>query len=169
MPAGAAPAHHARVAAAADEHTDPWAQLVAGSRAFLAISSDPAVSRILLVDAPVVLGWHDWRALDESASSPPLLHDTITGLIETGVIAPQPAEPLARLLSGAMNEAALWLAQAGTAANHAAAGDALGTTARRHPTLTTLTTQPWRSTQVRFKRARIGPGQLLPKDHVSHW
>ncbi|MEV4626071.1 hypothetical protein AB0J90_07260 [Micromonospora sp. NPDC049523] len=37
--------------------------------------------------------------------------EALESLARAGVIAPQPVQPLARLLSGAMNEAALWLAQ----------------------------------------------------------
>ena len=99
-----------RVAAAADRHSDPWHQLQAGCRAFLETGSDPAVRRILLVDAPTVLGWDEWRAMDEQASGRHLA-DALKTLMESGVIATQPVEPLTRLLSGAMNEAALWLAR----------------------------------------------------------
>lgn len=102
-----------RVAAVAEEYTDPWEQLRAGCRAFLAAGSDPAVRRIVLVDAPTVLGWEEWRALDEESSARHLT-EALTALIEAGIVAEQPVEPLARLLSGAMNEAALWLARSGT-------------------------------------------------------
>ncbi|WP_328944310.1 TetR/AcrR family transcriptional regulator [Streptomyces sp. NBC_00250] len=104
-----------RVAAAADEQTDPWEQLRAGCRAFLAAGSDPAVRQIVLVDAPTVLGWEEWRALDEESSARHL-SEALTGLVEAGIVTEQPVEPLARLLSGAMNEAALWLARSGTPA-----------------------------------------------------
>ncbi|MEU0487507.1 helix-turn-helix domain-containing protein [Streptosporangium sp. NPDC006013] len=99
-----------RVSAAADAHDDPWEQLVAGCRAFLAVSRDPDIQRIMLVDGPAVLGWNEWRAMDE-ASSARHLTEALVMLIEAGVIARRPVEPLARLLSGAMNEAALWLAR----------------------------------------------------------
>ncbi|QDB79418.1 TetR/AcrR family transcriptional regulator [Georgenia wutianyii] len=102
----------ARVAAAAEQHTDPWDQLVAGCEAFVAAGADPDVRRIMLVDAPAVLGWAEWRAMDE-ASSGRLLAEVLTELVEEGTLEPQPVEPLVRLLSGAMNEAALWLAEQG--------------------------------------------------------
>ncbi|RRS01244.1 TetR/AcrR family transcriptional regulator [Glycomyces terrestris] len=101
-----------RVAAAADAVADPWAQLRAGCRAFLASGTDPAVRRILLEDAPAVLGWDEWRAMDE-ASSARHLAEALDSLARAGVIAAQPVEPFARLLSGAMNEAALWIARSG--------------------------------------------------------
>ncbi|MFD3675504.1 TetR/AcrR family transcriptional regulator [Streptomyces sp. NPDC058613] len=101
-----------RVAAAAVPYEDLWEQLRAGSRAFLAAGTDPAVRQILLVDAPTVLGWQEWRALDEEASARHL-SEALTALAAAGIIADQPVEPLARLLSGAMNEAALWIAGGG--------------------------------------------------------
>ncbi|AWS44935.1 TetR/AcrR family transcriptional regulator [Streptosporangium sp. 'caverna'] len=97
------------VAATAEAHDDPWTQFTAGCQAFLTAGTDPDVQRIMLVDGPSVLGWNEWRALDEAASARHLA-EALTALIEGGVIAPQPVAPLTHLLSGAMNEAALWLA-----------------------------------------------------------
>ncbi|WP_036372904.1 TetR/AcrR family transcriptional regulator [Micromonospora sp. ATCC 39149] len=99
----------AQVVAAAEAQHDPWARLTAGCRAFLTASTAPQVQRIMLVDGPAVLGWADWRALDEAASAHHLA-EALTDLIAAGTIAAQPVTPLAHLLSGAMNEAALWLA-----------------------------------------------------------
>lgn len=98
------------VAAAAEAEPKPWNQLLAGCEAFLAASSDPDAQRIMLVDGPSVLGWHEWRAIDE-ASSARHLNEALELLIAKGDLPDQPAEPLAHLLSGAMNETALWLAQ----------------------------------------------------------
>lgn len=97
------------VAAAQAQGDDPWAQFTAGSRAWLEASTDPAVARIALVDGPAVLGWSEWRALDEATSGRHLVAALET-LVARGVLAPRPVEPLAHLLGGAMNEAALWLA-----------------------------------------------------------
>jgi AcrR family transcriptional regulator len=97
------------VARAADVHEDPWTRLTAGCQAFLAASTGPDLQRILLIDGPAVLGWAEWRAMDEAASARHLA-DALGELMEAGVIVPQPLAPLKHLLSGAMNEAALWLA-----------------------------------------------------------
>jgi AcrR family transcriptional regulator len=94
---------------AAGAHRDPWDRLTAGCRAFLTASTAPDVRRIMLVDGPAVLGWSTWRALDEAASARHLA-EALSELVEAGVLEPRPVAPLARLLSGAMNEAALWLA-----------------------------------------------------------
>jgi AcrR family transcriptional regulator len=98
-----------KVVEAAASHADAWTQLTAGCQAFLAASTDPDIQRIMLIDGPAVLGWNEWRALDEATSARHLA-ETLGLLIEQGTIAAQPVEPLTHLLSGAMNEAALWLA-----------------------------------------------------------
>ncbi|WP_282793493.1 TetR/AcrR family transcriptional regulator [Streptomyces sp. CC224B] len=98
-----------RVAAAAEQHGDPWEQLAAGCQAFLTATTEPDLQRIMLIDGPAVLGWSDWRAMDEAASARHLT-EALAVLVEGEAIPAQPVAPLARLLSGAMNEAALWLA-----------------------------------------------------------
>lgn len=98
-----------RVAAAAEAVDDRWDQLVAGCEAFLLTCTDPDIQRIMLIDGPAVLGWHEWRAMD-AAESARHLEEALTALAEEGVLADQPIAPLTHLLSGAMNEAALWLA-----------------------------------------------------------
>lgn len=77
----------------------------------------------MLIDAPAVLGWHEWRAMDEAGSGR-LLLDVLQTLVADGTLLLQPVEPLARLLSGAMNEAALWLATRGAAPEDLAAATA---------------------------------------------
>ncbi|UCM87903.1 TetR/AcrR family transcriptional regulator [Streptomyces marincola] len=105
-----------RVADAAGAHEDPWDRLTAGCQEFLTASTAPEVRRIMLVDGPAVLGWNDWRAMDEAASARHLT-DVLQELVELGTIPRQPVAPLARLLSGGMNEAALWLASTSSPAD----------------------------------------------------
>jgi hypothetical protein len=69
------------------------------------------VQRIVLLDAPVVLGWEQWRAVD-AAHGLGLLKDGLRGAMAAGDLAEQPVDPLAHLLSGAMNEAGMWIARA---------------------------------------------------------
>lgn len=97
-----------RVAAASPE-ADLWTQLLAGCEMFLRASTAPGIQQIMLIDAPAVLGWNAWRELD-AATSMQQLEDILQALIDEGVISDQPVPPLVHLLSGAMNESALWLA-----------------------------------------------------------
>lgn len=89
---------------------DAWGQLLAGCRAFLGASLDRHVQRILLIDAPAVLGWEVWRETD-AQNSMRLLRDVFQTLIDSEIITPQPLDALVHLVSGAMNEAALWIAR----------------------------------------------------------
>ncbi len=100
-----------RIMQASERERDPWSQLIAGCRAFLEASLDPAIQRIMLVDAPAVLGWETWRQIDAEQSGR-LLEEILIILKDKGLIKPLPTAALTRLLSGAMNEAALWIAQA---------------------------------------------------------
>lgn len=103
---------HAEVADRIEQATDgldSWQQLVVGCRTFLTASAEPHRQQIMLIDAPSVLGWGTWRRLDASTSMQHLI-DVLTRLVDGGEIPQQPVVPLAHLLSGAMNEAALWLA-----------------------------------------------------------
>ncbi len=99
-----------RVDTAAGQHAGLWDQLVAGCRAFLSASTDPDTQQIMLIDGPAVLGWDVWREMD-SKYSLNSLKEVLRALMDAGDIARQPIEALAHLLSGAMNEAALWVAR----------------------------------------------------------
>lgn len=45
--------------------TDPLAAVKAGCGAFLRMAREPDVKRIVLTDAPTVVGWARWREIDE--------------------------------------------------------------------------------------------------------
>jgi len=78
----------------------------AGIRAFLEACRAPEVQRIVLIDGPAVLGWERWREVAERYGLG-LLEAVIQAAIDAGEIAPLPTTPLAHLLMGALDEAAL--------------------------------------------------------------
>jgi AcrR family transcriptional regulator len=90
--------------AAAEAAGGPHDRLRAGSHAFLDAVAAPGTVRILLVDAPAVIGWQEWRALDADSSAVHLRE----ALAEAGV-PPELLDALTAQLSGATNEAALWI------------------------------------------------------------
>ncbi len=98
----------ATVAASA---TDPVQALHAGAEAFLDVCEDPAVQRIALVDAPSVLGWERWREIGMRYGLG-LVQATVQAAVGTGQIDPQPVDPLAHLLLGAIDEGAMLIARA---------------------------------------------------------
>jgi len=96
---------------AAAKAPDPWRALMAASNAFLEACLEPAVQQIVLIDAPAVLGAQGWRESDESY----YLAGTkgaIQASIDAGLIARQPVDPLAHMIMGSLNEAALLIAHA---------------------------------------------------------
>jgi AcrR family transcriptional regulator len=97
--------------AQADGPTDPMAALHAGVQRFLEVCADPAVERIILLDAPAVLGWHAWRDLADRYGLG-LLQHALQAAIDAGAIPPQPVVPLAHVLLGALDECALYVARA---------------------------------------------------------
>jgi AcrR family transcriptional regulator len=102
-----------RLAEAAAEAgvSDPVEILRHALRTWLDICVEPEILRIALIDGPSVLGWTHWREVC-------YLH--VLGLvrallaqgIELGRIRRQPVTPLAHVLMGAGDEAALYVAEA---------------------------------------------------------
>ncbi|EOM76067.1 TetR family transcriptional regulator [Rhodococcus rhodnii] len=93
------------VAAAEAAGDDPHAQLAAGSHAFLDAITAATAARVLLVEAPPVVGWDEWRRLDAENSGAHLRDALITAGVDDDLV-----DALSAQLSGAMNEAALWIA-----------------------------------------------------------
>lgn len=91
--------------------SDPVAGLRAGARAFLEVCVEPGVERILLLDAPGVLGWERWREIGQQYGLG-VITAALQAAIETGALPEQPVRPLAHLLLGALDEAALMVARA---------------------------------------------------------
>ena len=95
----------------AEADGDPLALLTIGTRAYLDVCTEPAITRVTLVDAPSVLGWEEWREIDMRHG----LGIVIAGLqggMDAGVLRRQPVRPLAHLLLGAMGEAGMVIANA---------------------------------------------------------
>jgi AcrR family transcriptional regulator len=95
----------ARVRADAQGGADPRARVRLGMRAFLLACQDPAVQRIVLQDAPAVLGWEVWRAVDCDHFSA-VLKDGLTRAMTEEQRRHRPVELLTQVLRGALTEAA---------------------------------------------------------------
>ncbi|MCI3273630.1 TetR/AcrR family transcriptional regulator [Streptomyces cylindrosporus] len=100
-----------RVAAALADADGSWSAATKGLSAFLDACEDPEVIRIALTDAPAVLGWAEWRAIEARHG----LGLVIAGLDQAmaeGILVRQPADVVGHLLLSAAIEAALLIAQA---------------------------------------------------------
>jgi AcrR family transcriptional regulator len=101
-----------RIAAgAAEAAAGPMDALRAGARLFLDACAEPEVERIILLDAPAVLGWEAWRDL-AGRYGLGLVQLALQSAMDAGAIVQQPVVPLAHVLIGALDECALYIAQA---------------------------------------------------------
>lgn len=99
------------IAASVRDLRDPERALVTGCLAWIRLAGDPVVRRIVLVDAPSVLGWERWRAMEERYAFGMIK----AALRATGAV-PEPFLDLhAHMLLGAINESALLVARGGGA------------------------------------------------------
>ncbi len=91
--------------------TDPIAVMELGANAWLDACADPEVQRIVLLEAPAVLGWERWREIGTRYGMG-LVEAVIAHAIEVGRIRPQPVKPLAHVFMGALDEGAMYVARA---------------------------------------------------------
>lgn len=91
----------------ASKSDDPWQQLILGSVGFVKGANVLANRRILLVDAPVVLGWETWRKIDQENSTS-VLREHIKDLKQQGLLHHQvTVDLMTYAVSGATTELAL--------------------------------------------------------------
>lgn len=102
-----------RIAAGALEANpaSPLDAMRAGAEMFLQACTEPEAQRIVLLDGPAVLGWDRWREI-AAEHGLGLIEASLQAAIDAGAIAPQPVRPLAHVLMGALDEAAMLVARA---------------------------------------------------------
>ena len=91
--------------------TTPADAIRAAVDAWLDVSGDPEVRQLMLLDAPSVLGWAGFRDVAQRYSLG-MTEQLITEAIRAGQLARQPVRPLAHVLIGALDEAAMLIATA---------------------------------------------------------
>jgi AcrR family transcriptional regulator len=102
----------ARIMAA--EPVDQLAAMRVGARLFLEECSAPQVQRIVLIDAPAVLGWERWREVGMKYGLG-VIEAMLAQAMSDGVIPDQPLRATAHVLLGALDEAALFVSRAADA------------------------------------------------------
>lgn len=94
------------VRAAARDAPDPLTGMDIGTRAYFTACAEPRIARIILKDGPAVLGWARWREIDERHFGRQVSL-ALQAAMAAGLVADQPVAPLARVLLGALTEAAV--------------------------------------------------------------
>jgi AcrR family transcriptional regulator len=89
----------------------PGDALMATVGAWLEASEEPEVQQIMLIDAPGVLGWAEWRAIGQRHALGEAMM-MLEAAMEEGTVARQPVRPLAHVVVGALDEAVLYIAGA---------------------------------------------------------
>jgi AcrR family transcriptional regulator len=89
---------------------DPIDIMTLGAHTWLDVCAEPEVQQIVLLDAPAVLGWERWREIGMRYGMG-LVEGVLTQAIEVGRIPSQPVAPLAHVLVGALDEAAMYIAR----------------------------------------------------------
>jgi AcrR family transcriptional regulator len=98
-----------RIGARMQASDDPWELMLAGMRSFLDACEEPAVKQISLTDAPAVLGWEEWREIDNRHGLG-LTRAALQGAVDAGAMRPIAVEPMAHLFVAALSEAAFVIA-----------------------------------------------------------
>ena len=91
--------------------TTPADAIRAAVDAWLDVSGDPEVRQLILLDAPSVLGWPAFRDVAQRYSLG-MTEQLLTEAVRAGQLASQPMRPLAHVLIGALDEAAMVIATA---------------------------------------------------------
>jgi len=101
----------AELATVVDGDGTPWDRAIAGVDAYVRVCLRPAYQRIVVHEAPVVMGWERWREAEERFSYG-LVRQSVVALVEAGEIEPLPVEVTARILFGALTAGAEVIASA---------------------------------------------------------
>lgn len=97
--------------AAVGDSGDSVAALRAGCLAWIRLAGDPVVQRIVLIDAPAVLGWQRWREIEEHHALG-LLRGALQWSAEEGRLDAELVDVFAHVILATMNELALLIARA---------------------------------------------------------
>jgi AcrR family transcriptional regulator len=99
------------IAAAATPGASVMDTLSAGAAMFLDHCLEPEVQRIVLLDAPAVLGWEEWREIGARYGLG-LIEALLSAGMDSGELRRQPIAPLSHALLGALDEIAMLVARA---------------------------------------------------------
>jgi AcrR family transcriptional regulator len=99
----------AEVTAAGD--ADPATALRVGCLAWIRLAGDPVVRRVLLIDAPAVVGWRRWREIEEQYGLG-MIKSVVQVAAEQGRLPLELVDSFSHMLLATVNELALVIALA---------------------------------------------------------
>lgn len=99
------------MAAAIGAVRDPIAVIRAGALAWIDLAGDPVIQRIMLTDAPAVLGWERWRTMDEGRTYGQA-RALLQAVSDAGQLPAHLVGGFAHIILGAIDEMAVVIARA---------------------------------------------------------
>jgi AcrR family transcriptional regulator len=91
--------------------TDPVDAMRTGALAWIDLAGDPVIQRIMLVDAPSVLGWDEWQAMDQGRTVG-AMQAMLQAVSDSGRLPADLVEPFSHMILAALDEAAMTVARA---------------------------------------------------------
>ncbi len=100
---------------------DPVDALRTAGVAWISLAADPVIQRVVLVDAPSVLGWDRWRAMDDGRTLG-ALRMLLQAVSDSGRLPAELVAPFSHMILAALDEIVLVVARAPDAAAAVADG-----------------------------------------------
>ena len=100
----------AEVTEAIRDCTDPVDALRTGAMAWIDLAGDLVIQRVMLVDAPSVLGWERWRTMDEGRTVG-AMRAMLQAVSDSGRLPQELVVPFSHMILAALDEAAMVVAR----------------------------------------------------------
>jgi AcrR family transcriptional regulator len=101
----------AKLTAAISGAPDDFARVETAALTWIGMAGDPMIQRIVLIDAPSVLGVDYWRGAGEQAAVG-AMRELLQPISDAGRLAPELVDPFARMILAALDELAVVIARA---------------------------------------------------------
>ena len=111
----------AELAETVRDSADPVDAMRTAALGWIDLAGDPVIQRIMLVDAPSVLGWEQWRAMDEGRTVG-AMRDMLQAVSDTGRLPGELVGPFAHMILAALDEIVLVVARSPDSAAAVAEG-----------------------------------------------
>jgi AcrR family transcriptional regulator len=111
-----------QLAAAGQGASGAMESLTAGCAAWLHMANDPVIRQIVLIDAPAVLGWTAWRAI-EARYSLGVLKAGLSAAAREGRLRPNMVDTYAHVMLAMLTELAMLIARSDNSAAAITAGE----------------------------------------------
>ena len=99
------------LAAAVSGRTDPVDVMRTAALAWIGLAADPVIQRVVLVDAPSVLGWDRWRAMDDGRTLG-AMRAMLQAISDSGRLPAELVGPFSHMILAALDEIVLVIARA---------------------------------------------------------